>query len=243
MDHPALIDHILFILFGIILPVNAVFRAQPMLRQVKEWTTPLKVAFYRGNNASLWVLALIVVSIWLIMGRSLADLGFRLPLAATLGQSLLVALAFSVAYGLDLFTDLSSPEARARTRRHWQRNTPFMPENDVEVRHFTGVAFSAAVCEEVLFRGYFITYLLALLGPMSGAKVLAITIPTIIFALSHYYQGWKAVAKIAALSLAFGWIFLISQSLLLPMVLHFLVDIISGWVSPLILERTGEEEE
>ena len=243
MEHPALIDHILFILFGIILPANAVLRSQPMLRQVKEWTTPMKVAFYRGNNASLWVLALIVIITWLIMGRSLAALGFRLPMPATLGQSLLVALAFSVAYALDVYTDLSSPEARARTRRHWQRNTPFMPEDDVELRHFWGVAFSAAVCEEILFRGYFITYLLALLGPAPGAKILAITIPTVIFALSHYYQGWKAVAKIAALSLAFGLIFLVSQSLLIPIILHFLVDAVSGRISPLILRSAGEEEE
>lgn len=242
MDHPALIDHILFVLFGIVLPVNAVVRAQPMLRQVKEWDTALKVAFYRGNNVSLWVLALIVVIVWLIMGRSLAALGFRFPLPEGAGQSLLIAGAFLVAYALDLYSDLSSTAARARTRRHWRRNTPFMPENDAEVRHFMSVAFSAAVCEEILFRGYFITYLLALLGPIAGAEVLAIAIPTILFAFSHYYQGWKAVVKIAALSLAFGWIFLLSQSLLLPVALHFIVDAVSGWISPWILQGGDDEE-
>jgi len=237
MDHPALVDHILFLLFGIVLPLNGVLRAQPMLRKIEVWDTPLKVAFYRGNNLSLWLLAVVVVVTWLIMGRPLADLGFKLPEPSTAGLSLLIALAFVLAYGLDLYTDLASAEARAKTHRHWKRNTPFMPENDREVSHFMSVAFSAAVCEEVLFRGYFITYLLALLGPVPGAEVLAIVIPTVIFALSHYYQGWKAVGKIAVLSLAFGWIFLVSHSLVIPMALHFVVDAIGGWISPIILRE------
>jgi membrane protease YdiL (CAAX protease family) len=90
----------------------------------------------------------------------------------------------------------------------------------------------------VLFRAYFITYLLAVLGTTTSDKALALVLPTIIFALSHYYQGWKAIAKIAVLSLAFGIIFLISRSLLLPVLLHFIVDVMGGWLGYRLLRES-----
>ena len=235
-----LVDHVLFILFGVLFPLNAVFRAQPLLKTVQEWTTPLKLAFYRGNAAALWIMAAIIVGLWVFTGRPLASLGLQWPLSGSWDASLLAALVFSAAYGIDVWLEVATPAARRRTVAEWRENTPFLPENQKELRGFYGLAFSAAVGEEIIFRGFFITYLIALFGASMGGQFAALLTATLIFALSHYYQGWKAVLKIAVLSLAFGSIFLISGSLLLPVLLHLVVDVLGGWLGYRLLSDPPE---
>lgn len=237
MIQPVILDHVLFVLFGLLLPANSVFRSQPRLGLVDKWDTHIKKAVYQGNSLFLWAIAVVVVMSWQFLGRPLSGLGFRWPEPGSWGPGLLISIVFLIAYGLDVWSEVSSPEALARTRRHWRKHTPFMPENQYELRQFMLVAVSAAVCEEILFRGYFITYLLAVFGDSLMGKTLAVVIPTIIFALSHYYQGWKAVGKIALLSLAFGLIFIITKSLFLPIMLHLVVDVMGGWLSLIILKE------
>lgn len=233
---PIFIDHILFILFGLLLPLNSVFRAQPKLKSLGPWDTRMKIGFYIGNSLSLWVLAIIIVVVWLVSGRSLAWLGFQWSLAGSFGVSILISVVFLVAYGVDVFTDMRSDKAKLKAKKHFKKHTPFLPETAFELRQFTLVAVSAGVCEEVLFRGFFITYILGLLGDSIYAQAVALLLPTGIFAISHFYQGWKAVSKIALLSLAFGILFLISRSLLVPILLHTFVDLASGYAGLKIMQ-------
>jgi len=237
-----IVDHVLFILFGIVFPLNAVFRAQPLLKGMEDWTTPLKLAFYRGNSAALWIMSAIVVGIWLFAGRPLATLGLQWPQPASWPPSLGVTLLFVLAYGIDIWLEIATPAARRQTVAQWRKNTPFLPENQTELRGFSALAFSAGVGEEVIFRGFFITYLISLLGDTMGGQFAALLIATLIFALSHFYQGWKAVVKIAVLSLAFGSLFLISGSLLLPVLLHLLVDLLGGWLGYRLLSSPEAQE-
>ncbi|MBL0101804.1 MAG: CPBP family intramembrane metalloprotease [Saprospiraceae bacterium] len=51
------------------------------------------------------------------------------------------------------------------------------------------------------------------------------------FSISHIYQGWAAVLKIIILSITLGFIFLYSGSLLYVILIHILIDLISGWIS------------
>ena len=233
---PLLIDHILFVLFGLILPLNSVFRAQPRLKTLGPWNTRMKIGFYMGNSLSLWALAIVVVLVWFFTGRSLATLGFRLPNPGSTNLSLIISLGFMVAYGIDILMDMWSDKAKTKAKKHLKKHTPFLPENNYELRHFSIVALSAGICEEILFRGFFITYLLSLFGNSFNAQAAALLIPTVIFAVSHFYQGWKAVAKIALLSLAFGILFIISESLLVPILLHIFVDLVSGYAGMKIVQ-------
>jgi membrane protease YdiL (CAAX protease family) len=231
MESPLWIDHLLALLFGVVLPFQAIFHTRPMLREIEHWDTPVKLTFYRGNNAFLWVMAFLVVSIWLLVGRPLSNLGLQWPPPETWRGSMGIALLFTLAYSLDVWRETATPRARRRTRDHFRRHAPFLPENQREWRAFRGVALSAAVGEEVVFRGFFITYVLAVLGDGAWGIVAALLAPTFVFAASHAYQGWKAVIKIALLSLAFAALFLLSGSLLLPVVLHLLVDLAGGWLA------------
>lgn len=203
-------------------------RAKQQLQSIEEWDTPMKVAVYRGNSLFLWFIAIVVVVIWMLTGRPLELLGFQPPLADSWPTIGWVTLVFLLAYGVDVGTDLLSKKTIDKAKKHLYKYTPFIPATSYEMRQFLLVAVTAGICEEIIFRGFFITYFLSLFGDNPQGQIIALVVPTILFSLAHYYQGWKAIGKIALLSLAFGYIFLVSRSLWVPIVLHILVDWWSG---------------
>lgn len=240
MSTPFIIDHIIFILFGLLLPANSMLRAKQQLQAIEDWDTPMKVAVYRGNSLFLWFIALVVIIAWMLTGRPLALLGFQPPVAGSFPTIAIISAVFLGAYIIDVGTDLMNPKAIEKARKHLYKYTPFIPANAYEMKQFLLVAVTAGICEEIIFRGFFITYFLGIFGDNIQGQAIALIVPTIIFALAHYYQGWKAVAKIAVLSLAFGFIFLISRSLWIPMILHILVDWWSGLAGKYIINREEE---
>jgi uncharacterized protein len=126
--------------------------------------------------------------------------------------------------------------SRETARLRWRRDTPFMPETRGELAYYTILALSAAICEEVMFRGFLIRYLETLLAASEIATPLAVALPAIAFGISHWYQGFWSVIKIVVLAVFFGTLFVLTSSLLVPMVLHAGVDLGMGafglWLRP-----------
>jgi membrane protease YdiL (CAAX protease family) len=233
-------DHLLFFLFGVVFPWQAIFRTQPTLQGVENWDTRLKKSLYISNSISLWVMAFVVLIAWWLLGRPLSGLGVCWPEPLTWRLGVAGSLVFIMAYVTDVWLEVRTPEALAKTRAHWRKHTPFMPENRKEVQLFYLVAISAAVAEEIVFRGFFVYYFTTWFAGNPWAPWIAIGIPSLIFAISHYYQGWKAMFKIALLSLIFGWLLVYTHSLLIPILLHFAVDVAGGYLSLWLKE--GEPE-
>lgn len=190
-------------------------------------------------------MALTVLSVWWWLGRPLSALGMRWPEPGAWLQGMIGGGLFVAAYILDVWLEVRTPQALAKTRAHWRKYTPFMPENEQEVRLFYLVAISAAIAEEIVFRGFFVYYFTTWFDGNPWSYWLAIGLPSLIFAISHYYQGWKAMTKIALLSLIFGWLLVYTRSLLIPVVLHFAVDVAGGYLSLWLKEDepAGDEEE
>jgi len=111
---------------------------------------------------------------------------------------------------------------------NWKKRTPFLPTKKSELREYLLLCFSAGVFEEIIYRGYLVTYCLYLFEGFDYQEILAIALPAFVFAVSHFYQGAKAVLKIFILSIFFGYLFVYSGSLLIVMILHFLVDLAGG---------------
>jgi membrane protease YdiL (CAAX protease family) len=61
-----------------------------------------------------------------------------------------------------------------------------------------------------------------------GFPFLAAIVPALLFALAHFYQGYRAMVKIFILSLFFALVFLFSKSLLIVMAVHVLIDLAGG---------------
>jgi hypothetical protein len=108
-----------------------------------------------------------------------------------------------------------------------------------EYRHYIFLAVAAGISEEIIFRGFLINYLQHYLSGYAYASILSIVLPALVFSLTHLYQGWWSVLKIFFVALMFGWIFVQSGSLLIVIIVHVLIDLISGIVG---IGGNGKEE-
>ncbi len=96
-----------------------------------------------------------------------------------------------------------------------------LPRSTGERGWLVGISVGAGISEELLYRG-----LLPALAVGLGAPVLPVVIgQAAIFGFAHVYQGWSGVALTGLLGLIFGVLVVLTGSLLLPILLHILIDI------------------
>lgn len=86
---------------------------------------------------------------------------------------------------------------------------------------------TAALGEELLFRGFLQGRLQALLGARRGAGLLAATVQGLVFGLAHAYQGPTGVLVTGSLGLVFGLLYLRTKSLWPLVIAHGLIDTLS----------------
>jgi membrane protease YdiL (CAAX protease family) len=90
-----------------------------------------------------------------------------------------------------------------------------------------------ALAEETIFRGYLILRFKA----VTSNPVSAVLLSAAIFSLGHGYEGSAGVVTVGVMGLAFAFVYLWRQSLVAPMVMHFLQDFIGIVIMPLLLKR------
>ncbi len=232
---PTVFDHLLASLICLVLPAVGAMQQRGSTTQAEpaEFEPWEKIATYWSNSAVLALLAALGLLTWWAAGRTWHDLGLTAP-PARLGWGLLLALLFLLVYALDTWRQLI-PERLPATRARWRRDTPFMPQTALEVRYSLVLVSTAAVAEEILYRGFLIAYAAHFTGPSALGLAAAVALPAAVFGFSHFYQGWRAVFKILLLATVFGAIFLVTHSLWIPILLHFLVDLIGMLLGPKLL--------
>ncbi len=87
-----------------------------------------------------------------------------------------------------------------------------------------------AFAEETLFRGYLILRLKTVLRSPTGAALLSAAI----FSLGHGYEKSAGVVTVGVIGLIFALLYMWRQSLVAPMVMHFLQDFIGLVLFPLL---------
>src|SRR5688500_1586008 len=98
-----------------------------------------------------------------------------------------------------------------------------LPRTTGERRLFTVVGVTAGVCEEWLYRGFFLAVVAALAGgpPMAVLVVIA----ALAFGLAHAYQGLVGIVTTGLLGGIMAAVYLQTGSLLLPVLLHAVIDL------------------
>ena len=184
-----------------------------------------KVRSYRRVVVVLWSLtALAVVAVPpddLLRPPALS--GTLARLGAAQGVPLPVVAALLVGLVLPVLIALASPHARARLAKPLEALSWYLPDSPAERRWFAAVAVSAGVCEEVLYRGFLLRHLTALLPELGGTG--AVLVAALVFALAHTYQGASAAVATALVGLGLTALFVASHSLWLPIVVHALIDL------------------
>jgi CAAX protease family protein len=108
----------------------------------------------------------------------------------------------------------------------WRRIVPdidaLIPVTRNERLHFAAVAISAGICEEIVFRGWLLFTLHDSLG-VNGTTL--IVLGALLFGLCHMYQGMAGVFGTTMAGALMAALYVGSGTLLVPIVLHALVDL------------------
>lgn len=238
MAHVAL--DLIAALVGVVLPAGAALqqRGRKAGRETpEEITTSERLSLYWVNSAILALLGAVAAAAWVGTGLPLADLGLRPPLGVTTGLGL--AALFLVGYGIDSWRQLTGDRLPA-TRARWRRDTPFMPTGAREQRHALVLVLAASIAEELLYRGFLISWLQLHLGTSPAAVTASVVLPALVFGAGHVYQRSRAVIRIVALSTVFGAIFVLTGSIWIPIALHLAVDLQAVLLAPRLLAGSGE---
>ena len=223
-----IVDHLYFVLIAIAAPVVGYFSFQRLLRRVKAGEKISPAHLYRFTTASHWTLFALLLVLWGTSGRAWTDLGFglefntRFIVGAVLTAGMIVVLLLQLRL-IDRATEEDLGDLQF-----------LFPRTRSELRGFYGLSVTAGIVEEALWRGFLFWYLGHFMPLWAAAIVSAIG-----FGVAHAYQGSAAIPRIVLVGGAFAGLYLLTGSLLLPMILHALVDLLQGRAVHGMLQRSA----
>lgn len=233
-------DHFFFLLVGVILPLISFYSAQ-VTKDIKNEDlfdeNESKKDIYYTNGFLLLIGGLLVTSNYALTGKSFERLGFIWPKIDTI--VIILTSALIVIYIID--TLFSVREYKKDSVKDQKDLEIILPKNWSEYKHYAFLAINAGISEEIVYRGFLVNYLREVLPVGPSNMILAVFIPSVIFAISHLYQGWLNVLKIFTISILLGNIYLYSESLLIVIIIHVLVDLVSGSML-IFFKKKGDNE-
>jgi len=224
---PGLYDHLYVVTVASLIPAYAIGVTVPRLREgFDDDDAPSRVSTYWANMAVLWVLLGLVALLWRLNDRPPEAIGLRSP--EGFGWLIFLGSAVLVAGWLlaELWRVRVDPGYRAATKRQIEREAPFVPRTPSELGHFVLLAITAGVCEETIYRGYLIWYFDTWMNVWTAGVV-----SSILFGMVHAYQGPRGAFKVVVGGLVAAALYIVTGSLLVPVVLHAMVDILSGTIA------------
>ncbi|WP_100498633.1 CPBP family intramembrane glutamic endopeptidase [Geodermatophilus chilensis] len=192
-------------------------------------------SFYGRLLVLEWGLAVLALVVWLAApGVDAAAVGLRWPQAwpgpVAVAATVLV-LGFVVVSTRALRSGgLARAAAELRRPGEGRHAEPavhatvaLLPRTTAERRLFTLVGVTAGVCEEWLYRGFLLAVVAAVGGGLSTPVLVAIGV--VAFGLAHAYQGVAGIVTTGVLGGVMAGLYVGTGSLLLPVVLHALIDL------------------
>jgi len=108
----------------------------------------------------------------------------------------------------------------------------------------TIISASAAICEELAFRGMLQTGLVSAFGralPATAVQPCALAVQAVIFGAVHSYTSSPAYFVVASVSaLALGSSFAVSGNMAVPVAMHFVIDFVTLLATHVQVARSGE---
>jgi membrane protease YdiL (CAAX protease family) len=104
-----------------------------------------------------------------------------------------------------------------------QSTVALLPRSAGERRLFAVVGATAGICEEWLYRGFFLAVVAAVVPGLASGWL--VVVAAVAFGAAHAYQGLAGVLLTGVLWGVFAALYLQTGSLLLPVLLHAAVDL------------------
>lgn len=230
-------DHLFALVLLIGLPAYAAWDVPRLSRRVESDPANARTNDYVLTIALQWALTLVLVGWWRLSARPLADLGLITPEGAGRWWTIVIVTAAVVFFAWQAYSVTRSPDAQAKVRNQLDGQPSvrvILPTNARESQVFAALAVTAGICEEVLYRGYLLYYLRLWLP---GAAAVGAAI--VVFGLAHAYQGARGILLTMLAGGAAMALYLLTGSLMAPMVLHATVDLANGFMAYRSLSTAG----
>jgi membrane protease YdiL (CAAX protease family) len=222
-------DHALTLALAVILPAYAAWAVPRLARRVAADPVNARTREYLWSIALWWGLTLALIAAWGWAARPLSHLGLRLPDSpGAWWWTLAIGGAGIALFAQQAYSVATSPDAQAKVRKQLESQPgvlTILPATPREARAFGAVAITAGICEEVLYRGYLLWYLLSV---WPGRLAIAAAAAALIFGLGHAYQGVRGVVHTTVVGGIAMAVYLLTGSLLAPMLLHAALDLVNG---------------
>ncbi|TMA25244.1 MAG: CPBP family intramembrane metalloprotease [Deltaproteobacteria bacterium] len=227
------IDHLIFLVLVLVLPIRAAANFRKMARAPDADVPRVRLRAYRLIIVGQWVLALGVIALWIALRRPWAAIGLAPRAAGGLTASVVVLAAAWAGLTFRQLAIKTNAAVRARALRQFEKFERILPHSQHELRWFAAVAITAGVCEELLYRGFLFCYLRTALdlGP-------AIAVGALVFGLAHFYQGSRGILLTGLVGAVMFGLYMFSGSLFVPMAVHALVDFYAGWAARAVFQGT-----
>jgi uncharacterized protein len=193
--------------------------------RLRDIETIPRSALYTSSIVSLWAIAVMTWAVTRLSHVDLMAIGMR-PLPW------LTAVGWTAALTLGGIAVIQASDALGLRESEVTRQ--LLPATSSERALFAGVALTAGICEELVFRGF----LLMALTLATGSIPLAVLLVSFAFGVVHAYQDPAGVGRAALLGLVLAIPVITTGSIYPSMAAHFIIDIIGGyWLGPRMLKN------
>jgi uncharacterized protein len=217
---------LIFFVLGVVVPWRGRVRLRQLLAEA-HIDSRERIALYGSTIAFQWVAA--GVAGWRAwahgftstqLGLVIQD-GWKVALAASFGGGLLATL-----HWLNLRRmGRTATKVRAGFQALAQR---ILPQSTTELLPFLGLAITAGVCEEFLYRGFAV----AAFGRAGLPVWSVVLLSAVLFGLAHLYQGRGGLLGTMILGILFGMARIAYHSVVPVMVWHVAIDVVAGVAGP-----------
>ncbi len=205
------------------------------LRQSKIDPGRARMFFMSTSMIMVWTLVAAIGVLWLFEARSWGALRLVMPhgwrLWGSMGLVLLLVLALAIAYARTV-TRITRRKRQKPVERVNPNAIELYPHTPYELGMWLALSLSAGICEELVFRGYFLWVFQPMFGLWGAAAFSVVT-----FGLAHAYRGVKGILGAGTVGLLLTSVVLISGSLWPAIALHALADFGGGLVAWLALRQ------
>lgn len=186
-------------------------------RQIAAGVPDAKVRLYRKLVVEQIITTGVVLALW---GGGLS--GTSLGLVAPRSWALTTTAIFVIVGALAWSSWRLRPKAEKVRKKLQDSIGALLPDSRQERSWFGAISVGAGVSEELVFRGFLLYYLSVYLPHTNTLERVLLT--SLAFGLAHAYQGWRGVVGTGIVGLVLAGLYLMTGSLLLPVVIHAAVD-------------------
>jgi membrane protease YdiL (CAAX protease family) len=212
---------LIFVVLVLVIPWRGYYRLQKLFARPQVGSSE-RMALYAWTVAFQWLATLMVA--WRAWARGLSpqQLGLLSPGPRVWIVSGVGLLVVSSLHWLNLRRIGGLPAAgRGRVQKVAER---ILPRNAREFLVYAGLAVTAGICEEFLYRGF----AMAVLAQAGLALWATVVLSSLFFGLAHVYQGRAGFVSTLLVGVVFALARTACHSLIPVMVWHSGVDLVAG---------------